>query len=175
MKFTPQSKFLLVATLFLSVSDVFATGAATEAFEARHVVIQTFFVGELPVDLTFDGANIWTANGRDNTVYKLRASDGVLQGVFTTGDFPEGLTFDGANIWVANFGANTVTKLRASDGQLQGTFPVGSGPQGMAFDGANIWVTNSLADTVSKLRASDGALQGAAGCRLSGNLGCGLK
>ena len=169
MKFTRYSKFLLLAASLLRISGFFDLTATAQQLDAPDT-IQSFPVGELPVDLTFDGANIWSANSRDNTVDKLRASDGVLQGIFPTGDFPEGLTFDGANIWVANFIDNTVTKLRASDGGLQGIFPVGSGPQGMAFDGANVWITNSLADTVSKLRASDSALLRLAAChrRLEG-------
>ena len=100
---SPRKLSLSIQLLFLlNLSSLLALSANAQQVEAGNI-IQTFFVGELPVDLTFDGANIWTANARDNTVDKLRASDGVLQGVFTTGDFPEGLTFDGANISVANF------------------------------------------------------------------------
>ena len=35
--------------------------------------------------VAFDGANIWVANGGSNTVTKLRASDGALQGTFSVG------------------------------------------------------------------------------------------
>jgi len=111
----------------------------------------TFNVGNYPRSVAFDGANIWVTNYYSNTVTKLRASDGDVQGTFNVGSNPYGVAFDGANIWVANYGSDTVTKLRASDGDLQGTFNVGSSSAHVAFDGANIWVANHLGHTVSKL------------------------
>jgi hypothetical protein len=96
-----------------------------------------------------NGANIWVANRASNTVTKLRASDGALQGTFSVGISPSSVAFDGANIWVTNNISGTVTKLRASDGALQGTFSVKISANGVAFDGANIWVAYS--GGVSKL------------------------
>jgi DNA-binding beta-propeller fold protein YncE len=109
-----------------------------------------FPVGNIPVGLAFDGANIWVSNLGSDTVTRLRASDGTNLGTFAVGGKPWGLAFDGANIWVANLNSNTVTKLQASDGTNLGTFAVGTYPEGMAFDGANIWVANKLSNTVSK-------------------------
>src|ERR1700736_3546180 len=60
-----------------------------------------FPVGSNPIGVAFDGANIWVANFSDNTVTKLRASDGSNLGTFAVGNFPVGVAFDGANIWVA--------------------------------------------------------------------------
>ena len=60
---------------------------------------------------TFDGNNVWVANFGDNTVTKLRTSDGTVLGTYTTGPGPCGIAFDGANIWVANRAAGTVSKL----------------------------------------------------------------
>jgi DNA-binding beta-propeller fold protein YncE len=75
----------------------------------------TFPVGHGPVDLVFDGANIWAANGLDGTVTKLRASDGANLGSFPVGTptmqaGPLHLAFDGAHIWVAT-GTDKVAKL----------------------------------------------------------------
>ena len=123
-------------------------------------IIQTFPVGRKPWGITYDGASIWVANSRDDTVTKLRASDGALEGTFPVGGSPYYMTFDGANIWVTNYFDNTVTKLRASDGTTLGTFAVGNGPFHLAFDGASIWIVNSGADSVTKLRASDGTVEG---------------
>src|SRR5437762_3655218 len=125
------------------------------------LVKQSFPVGNDPFFLVFDGANIWVTNAGEDTVTKLRASDGANLGTFPVGGlFPEFITFDGANIWVSNNISNNVTKLRASDGVVLGTFPVGDSPEGIAYDGANIWVTNYSDDTVTKLRASDGVVLG---------------
>ena len=120
-----------------------------------------YVTGDGPHGLAFDGANIWVANWNDDTVTKLRASDGSLVGTYNVNaNAPDALAFDGANIWVANYESDTVTKLRASDGSLLGIYPVGKGPDSLAFDGANIWISNHYDDTVTKLRASDGSLVG---------------
>jgi len=62
--------------------------------------------------VAFDGANIWVTNQVDNTVSKLRASDGINLGTFATGTDPIDLAFDGNNIWVTNALDNTVSILR---------------------------------------------------------------
>jgi len=125
------------------------------------------YCNNLPVgtlkSITFDGAHIWVATSFDNSVTKLKASDGSFVGRYRVGDSPEGMAFDGANIWVSNSADNTVTKLKASDGSLVGTYGVGGTPLRIAFDGANIWVTNFGDNTVTKLKASDGSLVGTYG------------
>ena len=118
---------------------------------------QDFATGTSPSAIAFDGANIWVTNENDNTVSKIRASDGATLGTFATGSRPAGVAFDGADVWVTNSHGNTASKFRASDGESLGTFPTGLKPVGVAFDGASIWVTNQQDNTVSKLRASDGA------------------
>jgi hypothetical protein len=59
-------------------------------------------VGQNPLGMAFDGANIWTANFSDGTVSKLRASDGKNLGTFYVSGAPIGVTFDGGNIWVSD-------------------------------------------------------------------------
>src|SRR6266404_5935830 len=147
-------------------------GSSTPPLNVNQIAIRRWYAantaptqfstgGNGPRAVAFDGANIWVANLIDDTVTKLRASDGVTVGTFPVGRNPIGLAFDGANIWVANFSENTVSKLSASDGSTMGTFPVGTKPVDVAFDGANIWVTNQgTSNNVIKLRASDGALLG---------------
>lgn len=44
------------------------------------------------------------SNYVDNTVTKLRASDGAIQDVVPVGENPTGVTFDGRSIWVSNTG-----------------------------------------------------------------------
>ena len=88
-------------------------------------MLGTFNTGQsvvsTPEGLAFDGANIWVANAYDDTVTKLRASDGALLGTFAVGDFPTDVLFDGANIWVISSTLDgTIAKLRPSDGALLG-------------------------------------------------------
>ena len=61
--------------------------------------------------LAFDGANMWVANLGDDTITKLRASDGFELGTYSVGDISTALAFDGANMWVAYHHDGTVTKL----------------------------------------------------------------
>jgi DNA-binding beta-propeller fold protein YncE len=102
-------------------------------------------VGNNPLGLAFDGANMWVANQGSNNVMKLHfdpAADITILGTFAVGTSPAYLAFDGANMWVTNNGSNTVTKLSLS-GEVLGTFAVGTQPLGIAFDGANMWVAKS--------------------------------
>src|SRR5208282_5929591 len=135
------------------------TATQPTALPARPVpeVAPTYFgIGKFAAFMVSDGRSIWVAIGSNNTVTKVRASDGAVLGTFVAGKDPRGVALDGDNIWVANLGDNTVRKLRASDGSGLGLYHVGSEPNGIAFDGANIWVANSGSNDVVKLRASDG-------------------
>ena len=78
---------------------------------------QTFPVGKGPWVAAFDGTNIWISNRGDNTVSRIRPSDGTILGTYAVGSAPTGILFDGTNIWAANLNSNNVTKLRASDGR----------------------------------------------------------
>jgi hypothetical protein len=64
----------------------------------------------VPDGLAFGGANMWVSNTCENTVTKLRASDGANLGVFAVGKSPIGVVFDGTSIWTTNWGDGTVTK-----------------------------------------------------------------
>src|SRR5438046_890552 len=125
---------LFLFTLLLGLSGSFALPAAAQQLDSPSS-IQSFPAGNSPEGLAFDGASIWVANEIDNTVTKLRPSDGAIEGVFPVGARPKYLVFDGVNIWVANVDDRTVTKLRASDGTLQGTFPAGPSLFALTFDG----------------------------------------
>ena len=115
-----------------------------------------FGVGDTPIGIAFDGANMWVTNANSNTVSVLRASDGHHVMTPTVGGTPETIAFDGVNMWVPNFISNNVSVLRASDGHHVMTPTVGSGPLGIAFDGANMWVADGDSNSVSVLRASNG-------------------
>jgi hypothetical protein len=73
----------------------------------------TFRVGNGPVGVAFDGEDIWVANQGDNTVTKLRASDGACVNNACTynANSAFGVAFDGANIWVTNNSNISITKL----------------------------------------------------------------
>jgi len=111
----------IISILFM---PLFSSAVMAQTTANDSAVQGTFKVGEFPVGMAFDGANIWVANAQSDNVMKLRASDGTLLGTFKVGKFPIGVAFDGTNIWVANGGSNNVMKLRAGDGTVLGTFDV---------------------------------------------------
>lgn len=127
----------------------------------------SFPTGTSPNGIAFDGAHLWVANAGENTVSKIRASDGMGLGTFAVGTEPRRVAFDGANVWVSNWNSSSVMKLRASDGQLLQTIPTGPQPGGLAFDGTNMWVASYGSGTVTKLRVSDGAVLGTFGAGAS--------
>src|SRR5437763_9234230 len=143
---TPKTPALaLISVLFLGLTVLSPLAAKAEPLDPGDFQIQSFPVGNGPLGLVFDGANIWVTNSQDGMVTELRASDGANLGTFPAGSWPTWITFDGANIWVSNSSSarGTVTKLRASDGVVLDTFAIGSSPEGIAYDGANIWVAAS--------------------------------
>jgi hypothetical protein len=127
---------------------------ATLNWAPQNSTPQTFPVGNTPEGVAFDGSNIWVTNKGDNTVMKVRSSDGMVLGSYSVGTQPYGVTFDGTNMWVANFASANVTKLRASDGTVLGTYNVGTNPIRICFDGTNLWVTNYGSAKVTKLSTS---------------------
>src|SRR4029077_5955072 len=86
----------LLLTLLLSISCLQV--ALAQSLDPANFQIESFPVGSSPENLVFDGANIWVTNWSDNTVTKLRASDGANLGTFRVGRNPYHITFDGANI-----------------------------------------------------------------------------
>lgn len=91
----------VLSTLLVGVGGIFVLPATARQLDTAFTV-QSFSVGHQPAGMASDGADIWVSNRTDNTVTKLRASDGALLGTFNVGLNPFGIVFDGANIWIAN-------------------------------------------------------------------------
>src|SRR6266550_1001969 len=103
MKIAKTPALALISMLFLGLTALLPLAAKAQPLDPANVQIQSFPVGLGPYYLVFDGANIWVANAV-NAVGKLRASDGMLLGVYQVGLFPQGVLFDGTSIWVATNG-----------------------------------------------------------------------
>ena len=118
-------------------------------------------VGNAPDHFAFDGMYLWVTNYFSSNLYRIRAADMAVAGIFATVANPNPIAFDGANVWVASETSGAVAKVRASDGVEQmriTTLPPGH--WGMAFDGEFIWVSNTDNASVSKIRASTGDVIG---------------
>ena len=111
----------------------------------------TFQVGLQPLNMAFDGTNMWVANSGEQSVTKLRASDGKVLGTFFTGNAigPWGIAFDGQNLWIS--GGPYIVEMRPSDGKLLLQQHLMGSLGSVGFDGANIWVAGYTASVAYKL------------------------
>jgi len=116
-------------------------------------VTTSYDVGINPIGVAFDGGSIWVVNNFDETVTKLRASDGAIEGTFALGSGSAGPT--GSPGLVVNKGdSDNATGVRAPES------PFDTGPTTIAYAGGNMWIVNGGSNNVTKVRTSDGAVQG---------------
>ena len=110
----------------------------------------TIDAGNHPHSLAFDGFNIWVAN--DDSVMKLRASDGANVGTFFANlGFSFGdIVFDGDIIWVGHEPIGAYG-LNPTDGSLIDSSYSGPQPRGMAFDGTYLWMATSTGNRVAQI------------------------
>jgi YVTN family beta-propeller protein len=125
------------------------------------VVLSTTRIGIAPIEMAYDGANVWVTNYTSSTVSIVDQQGVLVHTIFLPANaHPEGILFDGKYIWTANNGAgvNTVSKFDANTMTLIANYPVGNAPDGLAFDGTYVWVTNSYSDNVMKLNRATGEI-----------------
>jgi YVTN family beta-propeller protein len=132
-----------------------------EKITATGQVLSVTQVGVVPVEMTFDGANVWVTNYDSSSLSIVDSQGELIKTILLKPTaHPEGILYDGKYIWVANngSGANSVTKIDAATKTLLATYAVGNGPDSVAFDGTYIWVTNSYSDNVMKLDRETGEI-----------------
>src|SRR5207245_6398546 len=101
--------------------------------------------------LASDGISLWIASQFQNTVTRVRASDGKTLETVSVGRQRGAVLADPSGISVASLGYATVAQLDPSDGSMLGTFPVGHGPGGPVGGGDNVWVGTRHGSAVKKL------------------------
>jgi DNA-binding beta-propeller fold protein YncE len=124
-------------------------------------VLSTTSVGKLPIELTYDGANVWVTNYDSSSISIVNGEGELIKTIFLPViAHPEGILFDGKYVWTANngLGANNVSKFDAASMTLIANYTTGNNPDGVAFDGTYIWVTNSNSNNVVKLNRSTGEI-----------------
>jgi hypothetical protein len=103
-------------------------------------------VGSFPEQVKADGKDVWVSNGGDNTVSRVRASDGKLLESWTGADTPGALLSAMGRIFVT--GSGTPGKLfRIDPSQPAGAVTtvasnLGVDAYGIAFDGSRIFTGN---------------------------------
>ncbi len=121
--------------------------------------------GLAPTDIVFDGTYLWSANGINGTVSRIRASDGVLIGTYTIGAQVDQITFDGNYIWVDTvdgnvnrFSVQSFTEPLIIDSVASG---LAANANDIAFDGTAVWATyNGVVNNLVKINASTLAVEG---------------
>ena len=109
-------------------------------------------VGGSPQFPACDGADIWVPNDGDDTVSRVRASDGKLLETWTSATNPRSTLVAMGRVFVS--GAGNPGKLHMIDptgapGAVT-TVPsnLGIDPEGIAFDGARIWTANAFSVSI---------------------------
>ena len=105
-------------------------------------------VGSSPAHVQSDGADLWVANSGNNTVSRVRASDGKLLQTWTGADGANGVLVAMGKVFITG----SITPLGRLY-QIDPTQPAGAvttlsaaiadSPQALAFDGQRIWVANA--------------------------------
>jgi hypothetical protein len=121
----------------------------------KPVTPATSALGDNPIGIAFDGANIWTANLGGSVSIITPQSPYTVTTVTTGFVNPFGILYDGAHIWVTDVGAGTLLKL-SSAGTIIQSVTVGTTPWFPVFDGTNIWVPNRDSNSITVVQASSG-------------------
>lgn len=93
----------------LNQHDGRRNGTVTKIVADTLEILGTYDVGRYPTALTWDGINIWVANGLDDTLTVLDGATGEQVGVVNISDdpaklrFPISLAFDGRFVWVSGY------------------------------------------------------------------------
>jgi len=67
-----------------------------------------------PEAIAFDGTYVWVATQFNNSIIRIRVSDGTIAGTFVVGTRPVALLYAAGSIWVANLLSNNVMKITPS-------------------------------------------------------------
>jgi hypothetical protein len=111
------------------------------------ISLATTQVGNIPLIVKSDGADLWVTNNGSDTVSRVRASDGKLLGSWTGVDEAVNVLVARGKIYIT--GSTSPGRLYSLD-PTQPPGPVtlvsddlGSFPVGIAFDGLRIWTANN--------------------------------
>lgn len=121
---------------------------------AGPVTLLTGSLPNYPLDMAFDGFNIWVAC--ESTVIKVNPNTAAITPYtgFET-DFPDSITFDGTYMWVSRGAGGGGVRKVDLNGNILLTLSTGSEAGGSVFDGVNLWVPNISGNSVSVIRVCD--------------------
>jgi len=129
-------------------------------------------IGATPLDVTFDGTNLWTANlgsgvPGSGSISRIRVGDGLDNSFFAGLVAPRSILWDGAALWALDLGDDTLKEINASTGGVISSLSVPADPLEMIFDGTNLWIASN-AGSITIVRAV-GGLRGTVIQTITGN------
>ncbi len=104
-------------------------------------------VGNSPIQVEFDGTDLWVANFSSNSVMRIRPSDGKVHDTWTGATKANSIVCAMGRIFVTG-STNPGSLYMIDPTQPAGavttlTNSLGNNPQGLAFDGSRIWTANN--------------------------------
>jgi hypothetical protein len=147
------SRLQMAAFLSRSVDAVLSRGSRRAALgqfwtPQNDSVIGLTTVGPNPIFAVSDGADVWTSNGGDATVSRVRASDGRLLATWTGATLPFGVISAMGSIFVTGRTVGGGSLYRIDPAQPAGAVntifngDLGENPSGITFDGSRLWTAN---------------------------------
>lgn len=112
-------------------------------------------VGDAPLGVRSDGADLWVANNLGGTISRVQASDGKLLQTWTGATTPRGVLVAKNRIFITGTG-NPGNLYQIDPTQTPGavttvTSSLGANPSGIAFDGSRVWTANSSSVSIVTL------------------------
>ncbi len=149
-------------------------GTVTKIVADTLEILGTYDVGRFPTAITWDGINVWVANGLDDTLTVIDGATGDEVGVVSIVDdpaklhFPISLAFDGRFVWVSGYDRSVkiirnnsldvydTEELEAADMQIQEELP--NRPIYLYYAFERIWISSAdeKEKSILNLRAASG-------------------
>lgn len=144
--------------------------AAVAAFAARQSLVRprvhVYPVGDSPRALLALSDSIWVANGNDDTIARLAATEcadspdpcGQALASYNVSRLPVALAHDGTWLWIVSAFSRTLTQLDPSDGREIAQLPLPNVPTAMIYADGFLWTANEFAGSVTKIAAEGGVV-----------------
>ena len=92
---------------------------------------------------------MWTANGRDGTVYRIDPDRGPI--AIPVGGEPTAIAFSHGSLWVADGQNGRVEQVDSGTNRVVDSLPAGNAPRGVTVAGGAVWLTSAVDGQVDRL------------------------
>ncbi|HKA36497.1 MAG TPA: hypothetical protein VKH43_06720 [Thermoanaerobaculia bacterium] len=117
-----------------------------------NAVLHLTTVGAIPAHVESDGADLWVANLTDNSVSRVRGSDGKLLETWVGASNAYSVLVARGDVYVAGQASpGTLYRIDPSQpaGAVTAVASLGDSPYGITFDGSRIWTANYVPGSIS--------------------------